>query len=497
MNEFRKAVLIAAAGIALTPGDLSLFAVALSIINIMNFGVSAVDVAFSQRLSRTLTGDEADLRDKFLAVSGAIKLAGFALGCVLVAIFGYWALGWFGPLYQTAWPALLVLTLIPGLAILFGPGSVILSTCGLGREDFIANAVGAIVTVLAVAAGSALGGLTGAALGSVAGCTASQALMALYCMRRLGIDPTLTSLRHLRQQPDDGRGRGMTLHQAEIGTAGPVSGHEVLLVVPTLNEARGIEACLRSLLTGDPRLADADVIVADGGSHDATRQIVAALGAEFPRLRLIDNPARLQSAGINRAVAEAATDRHRILVRADAHAIYPPGYAMALADRLAALAVASVVVPMDSRGKGCFQRAAAWIVDTPLGSGGSAHRGGRRSGEVDHGHHAAMDLDWFHHVGGYDARFSHNEDAELDHRLRAAGGRIWLEADLRLDYQMRPSVAWIAGAAILELRPGPGAHGAQACAAAKAAPDRAGGEPGPADCGAVADGAGGLRAMPP
>ncbi|MBP6678264.1 MAG: hypothetical protein KA156_04170 [Paracoccus sp.] len=202
MNEFRKAVLIAAAGIALTPGDLSLFAVALSIINIMNFGVSAVDVAFSQRLSRTLTGDEADLRDKFLAVSGAIKLAGFALGCVLVAIFGYWALGWFGPLYQTAWPALLVLTLIPGLAILFGPGSVILSTCGLGREDFIANAVGAIVTVLAVAAGSALGGLTGAALGSVAGCTASQALMALYCMRRLGIDPTLTSLRHLRQQPD-------------------------------------------------------------------------------------------------------------------------------------------------------------------------------------------------------------------------------------------------------------------------------------------------------
>ena len=202
MNEFRKAVLIAAAGIALTPGDLSLFAVALSIINIMNFGVSAVDVAFSQRLSRTLTGDEPVARDRFLAVSGAIKLAGFALGCVLVACFGYWALGWFGALYQTAWPALLVLTLIPGLAILFGPGSVILSTCGLGREDFVANAIGAIVTVLAVAAGSALGGLTGAALGAVAGCTASQALMALYCLRRLGVDPTLTSLRHLRQQPE-------------------------------------------------------------------------------------------------------------------------------------------------------------------------------------------------------------------------------------------------------------------------------------------------------
>ncbi len=53
MNEFRKAVLIAAAGIALIPpATCSLFAVALSIINIMNFCVSAVDVAFSQRLSR-------------------------------------------------------------------------------------------------------------------------------------------------------------------------------------------------------------------------------------------------------------------------------------------------------------------------------------------------------------------------------------------------------------------------------------------------------------
>lgn len=236
----------------------------------------------------------------------------------------------------------------------------------------------------------------------------------------------------------------MTLHQPGIGAGLRVPGREVLIVVPALNEARGIEACLRSLMQGDARLADVDLIVADGGSRDATRQIVTALAAEFPRLRLIDNPARLQSAGINRAVAEAAEDRHRILIRADAHAIYPPGYAMALADRLAGLEVASVVVAMDSRGEGCFQRAAAWMVDTPLGSGGSAHRGGRRSGEVDHGHHAAMDLDWFHLVGGYDARFSHNEDAELDHRLRMAGGRIWLDADLRLDYRMRPSVGSLA-----------------------------------------------------
>lgn len=218
-----------------------------------------------------------------------------------------------------------------------------------------------------------------------------------------------------------------------------LAGEEVLIVVPALNEAEAIEPCLRSLLAGDPRLPRADLVVADGGSRDATRRIVAGLAAEFPNLRLIDNPARLQSAGINRAVETCARPCHRVLVRADAHAIYPPGFAMRAADMLLARGCASVVVPMDSRGLGCFQKAAAWVVDTPLGSGGSAHRGGRRSGEVDHGHHAAMELGRFREIGGYDPAFSHNEDAELDHRLRKAGGRIWLASDLRLDYWMRPT----------------------------------------------------------
>lgn len=198
MNEFRKAVLIAAAGFALSSADLSFFAVALSIINILNFGVTAVDVAFSPRVARALTSGDVLARDKFLAVSGAIKLAGFVLGALLVLIFGYWALGWFGASYQDAWPALLVLMLIPGFAILFGPGSVILSTCGLGREDCAANVVGAVVTVLAVAGFSMMAGLTGAAIGSVLGCAAGQGLMALYSRIRLGIDPSLISLRHLR-----------------------------------------------------------------------------------------------------------------------------------------------------------------------------------------------------------------------------------------------------------------------------------------------------------
>ena len=215
-----------------------------------------------------------------------------------------------------------------------------------------------------------------------------------------------------------------------------IAPQEILVGVPVLNEERHVSDCLRSLLMV-PAMAHVRVIVADGGSTDATRAIVGSLQSEFPNLELIDNPERLQSAALNRIVAQRAGPEHRVLVRCDAHATYPPGYALRVAERLVARDAAALATTMDAVGSRCFQRAAAWVVDTPLGSGGAAHRGGRRSGYVDHGHHAGFRLDWFRRVGGYDPGFSHNEDAELDHRLALAGGRIWLDAGIRIGYAMR------------------------------------------------------------
>jgi succinoglycan biosynthesis protein ExoA len=76
-----------------------------------------------------------------------------------------------------------------------------------------------------------------------------------------------------------------------------------------------------------------------------------------------------------------------------------------------------------------------------VGSGGSAHRGGRASGYVDHGHHAAFRLATFRIVGGYDESFGCNEDAELDARQRAIGATIYLDGTNRIVYQPRNSLA--------------------------------------------------------
>ena len=220
-------------------------------------------------------------------------------------------------------------------------------------------------------------------------------------------------------------------------------GRDVLVAIPTLNEAEHIEACIRSLMKGDPRLSEAEFVVVDGGSRDGTRGIVLGMAKEFPNLRLLDNPKRLQSAALNLA-ARTHGEGRRVLVRCDAHSIYPSNFVMSVADSLTIRGVASVVVPMDAVGRSGFQLANAWIVDTPLGSGGSAHRGGKRSMFVDHGHHAGFDLAKFIEVGGYDETFSHNEDAEFDTRLRATGGQIFLDADIRLAYFPRAKAGALA-----------------------------------------------------
>jgi succinoglycan biosynthesis protein ExoA len=96
---------------------------------------------------------------------------------------------------------------------------------------------------------------------------------------------------------------------------------------------------------------------------------------------------------------------------------------------------------MYTLGKTCFQKAAAAAQNSVLGTGGSAHRSANQEGcYVDHGHHALMNIALFRQVGGYNAAMSHNEDAELDHRL-GRHGKIWLEPSCMITYYPRSSPA--------------------------------------------------------
>lgn len=218
----------------------------------------------------------------------------------------------------------------------------------------------------------------------------------------------------------------------------------ILAIIPTLNEERHIEACIRSLMDGEADLRKVPLTIADGGSTDRTVEIVESLREEFPNIRVINNPKRLQAAAMNLAAKSHSTALTHTLVRCDAHSIYPKNFILDVARSMDSQQAASLVIPMDATGETCFEKANAWIVDTPLGSGGSAHRGGKGSGWVDHGHHAGFNLSMFRQIHGYDESFSHNEDGEYDERVAQAGGRIYLDANIRIKYVPRGSVSRLA-----------------------------------------------------
>ena len=216
----------------------------------------------------------------------------------------------------------------------------------------------------------------------------------------------------------------------------------VLVVIPTYNEENHIEACIRSLVGSDG--LNCEIIVCDGLSTDATKEIVGTLQETLSNLHFLENEKRLQSAAINHAVETYASENTRYVVRCDAHSFYPKNFVADVVQCLEETGAASVVTVMDSVGSTCFEKANAWVVDTPLGSGGAAHRGGAKSGYVDHGHHAGFDVAWFQKVGGYDETFSHNEDAEYVHRLVQSGGKIYLNSDIRIAYTPRGSLPSLA-----------------------------------------------------
>ena len=216
----------------------------------------------------------------------------------------------------------------------------------------------------------------------------------------------------------------------------------ITVVIPMRNEASHITACLDSVLAS--RLPDGmscEVLVFDGASSDNSAELVRALAQRDPRLRLLPNPARLQAAAFNRGLAEA---RGEYQVRLDAHSLYAADYLAESVRLLQTTGAANVGGVQRATGEGLLGRAVAAAVSSRFAAGDAKYRHATEPSWTDTVYLGAWRTSTVRALGGMHADWAVNEDYEMNVRLRAQGGRVYLSPTLQSTYFVRDSLAKLA-----------------------------------------------------
>lgn len=215
--------------------------------------------------------------------------------------------------------------------------------------------------------------------------------------------------------------------------------HLVSLIVPCRNEAGFVDAfCADALRQALPPPWALELIVADGGSDDGTRERLQALAVDEPRLRVVDNPARFVAAGLNRALAAA---QGSVIVRMDVHTRYAADYVAQCLAALQRSGADNVGGPWCAEGQGGWGRAIAAAFQSRWVAGGARSRDLGYEGEVDTVYLGCWPRASFQRFGNFDENLVRNQDDEHNLRIVRGGGRVWQSPAIRSTYRPRDSLA--------------------------------------------------------
>lgn len=216
-----------------------------------------------------------------------------------------------------------------------------------------------------------------------------------------------------------------------------MSDPSVSVIVPVRNEAGFIETTVRALLEQVNLPTRYEVLVVDGMSDDATREVLARVAAGDSRLRVLDNPDRTVPSALNRGIHAAVGE---IIIRVDGHTTVAKDFVRANLTLLAEHPEAwSVGGPIAHRGKGRVARAIAAAMSSRVGVGGASHRREAYEGYAEGTAFPAFRRWVFDQVGLFDEHLIRNQDDELNFRITQAGGRIFISPRVKHDYFVRDS----------------------------------------------------------
>jgi len=214
----------------------------------------------------------------------------------------------------------------------------------------------------------------------------------------------------------------------------------VTIILPVFNEVETIDGTLTSLIGQDYEGAF-DLIVADGGSTDGTREKLERWADTTPNVTVIDNDRRVQSYGLN-AAAEASDSP--FLVRADGHTHYAPDYVRQSVNTVIETGAAAGG-RMNPVGTNPFGRAVAAAMNSRLTMGPARFHHANRREVVDTVYLGAFPREDFLDLGGFRAFPSGAaEDADFYHRWNRTGRTVVVDPVIHSEYTPRqePGALW-------------------------------------------------------
>ena len=212
---------------------------------------------------------------------------------------------------------------------------------------------------------------------------------------------------------------------------------KVSIICPTYNEDKYIIKCIESILSQTYAKERLEVLFIDGGSTDATMHVIKEFQKKHSFIKLLNNPNKIVPYAMNIGIKEALGT---IIIRIDAHSLYPENYVNVLVSNLIKMDADNVgaVCVTDVINKNNKTLAIREVLSNKFGVGNSLFRTGvDKVTEVDTVPFGCYKKEVFSKFGLYNNKLVRNQDIELNSRIKRAGGKIYLLPDLTCTYYAR------------------------------------------------------------
>jgi len=214
------------------------------------------------------------------------------------------------------------------------------------------------------------------------------------------------------------------------------SGIRISVIIPTLNEERDIGKALNCVIGNKIAKDQMEVLIIDGGSKDKTLQVAISYSDRL-QLQIIEAKDSTVYRALNIGLQAAQGE---YFVRVDARSSIPNNYIETCVNHLSLDRVQCAGGIQLQVGQTTISESIAYATSSKLGTGGAKFRTSTKSGFVDSVYLGVYKTSLLRGIGGFedDAEFV-SEDAFINSRIIKSGGRIFLDANLKVLYPAKKS----------------------------------------------------------